>query len=152
MSKIALIPALVFFLISPGRCTGNHKISPEQKQKLIQLRQEVSDDLTGNILPYWTDRMVDNENGGFYGRIDGNEKVYPQAEKGGILNARILWTYSSAYRVLGDTGYLRIATRARDYILAHFIDRESGGAFMSVNTDGTPGNTRKQVYTNAFFI
>ena len=152
MSKIVLIPALVLFLISPARCTGNHKITPEQKQKLIQLRQEVSDDLTGNILPYWTNRMVDNENGGFYGRIDGNEKVYPQSEKGGILNARILWTYSSAYRVLGDTSYLRIATRARDYILAYFIDRESGGAFMSVNADGTPGNTRKQVYTNAFFI
>ena len=152
MSKIVLIPALVIFLISPARCTNNQKITPEQKQKLIQLREEVSEDLTGNILPYWTNRMVDNENGGFYGRIDGNEKVYPQSEKGGILNARILWTYSSAYRVLGDTSYLRIATRARDYILAHFIDRESGGAFMSVNADGTPGNTRKQVYTNAFFI
>ncbi len=152
MSKIVLIPALVLFLISPERCTDNQKMTPEQKQKLIQLRQEVSDDLTGNILPYWTNLMVDNENGGFYGRIDGNEKIYPQAEKGGILNARILWTYSSAYRVMGDTSYLRIATRARDYILDHFIDRESGGAFMSVNADGTPGNTRKQVYTNAFFI
>lgn len=152
MSKIVLIPALFLFLLSPANCTGNRKITPEQKQKLIQLKKEVTDDLEGNILPYWTKNMVDNENGGFYGRIDGNEKVYPQAEKGGILNARILWTYSSAYRVLGDTSYLRIATRARDYILAHFIDRESGGAFMSVNADGTPGNTRKQVYTNAFFI
>ena len=39
-----------------------------------------------------------------------------------------------------------------DYILAHFIDREYGGAYLSLKADGTPSNTRKQVYTNAFFI
>ena len=74
--------------------------------------------------------MVDNVNGGFYGRIDRNDKVYPEAEKGGILNARILWTYSSAYRVIGDSSYLRLATRARDYILTHFIDSQYGGAYQ----------------------
>ena len=76
--------------------------------------------------------MVDNVNGGFYGRIDRNDKVYPEAEKGGILNARILWTYSSAYRVLGDTSYLRMAKRAKDYILTHFIDSQFGGAFRAL--------------------
>jgi mannobiose 2-epimerase len=96
--------------------------------------------------------MVDNINGGFYGRIDRNDKVYPEAEKGGILNARILWTYSSAYRVTGDTSYLRLAERAKDYILAHFIDSQYGGAFRSLTADGTPSDTRKQLYTNAFFI
>jgi mannobiose 2-epimerase len=96
--------------------------------------------------------MVDLRNGGFYGRIDGNEKVYPEAEKGGILNARILWTYSAAYRIYKDTSYLRLATRARDYILAHFIDRQFGGAYRSVNAKGEPADTRKQIYTNSFFI
>lgn len=152
MLKALILSALVLTVSASGGCREKHAMTPGQKQKLYQLRREVSDNLTGNILPWWTSRMVDNENGGFYGRIDGNEKVYPQAEKGGILNARILWTYSSAYRVLGDTSCLRIARRAYDYIMAHFIDRENGGAYMSVNFDGTPGNTRKQVYTNAFFI
>jgi len=143
---------LVFLLSNSVYCQDHSKITPEQKQKLERLKKEVSADLTKNILPYWTTRMVDNLNGGFYGRIDGNDKVYPEAEKGGILNARILWTYSSAYRVLGDTSYLRIAKRAYDYIIAHFIDREHGGAYLSLKADGTPSNTRKQVYTNAFFI
>jgi len=143
---------LVFSLSNTSYCQENKKITPEQKQKLEQLKKEVSDDLSKNILPYWTTRMVDNLNGGFYGRIDGNNKVYSEAEKGGILNARILWTYSSAYRVLGDTSSLRIAKRACDYILAHFIDKVYGGAYLSLKADGTPSNTRKQVYTNAFFI
>lgn len=152
MFRTLILSALILMIAGPGGCLEKPTLKPGQKQKLIQLRGEVSDNLTGNILPWWSSRMIDSENGGFYGRIDGNEKVYPRAEKGGILNARILWTYSSAYRVLNDTSCLRIAKRAYDYISAHFIDREYGGAYMSVNYDGTPGNTRKQVYTNAFFI
>jgi mannobiose 2-epimerase len=143
---------LVFFLSNSSDCQENKKITPEQKQKLEQLKKEVTENLAGNILPYWSAKMVDNVNGGFYGRIDGNDKVYPEAEKGGILNARILWTYSSAYRVTGDTSYLRLAKRAKDYILAHFIDSQFGGAFRSLKADGAPSDTRKQLYTNAFFI
>jgi cellobiose epimerase len=143
---------LVFIISNSGDCQDNKKITAGQEQKLKQLKKEVTGDLTRNILPYWSAKMVDNVNGGFYGRIDGNDKVYPEAEKGGILNARILWTYSSAYRVMGDTSYLRLAKRAKDYILAHFIDSQYGGAYMSLKADGTPSNTRKHVYTNAFFI
>ncbi len=128
----------------------DQKADPEAKMK--QLKTEVSANLTRNLLPYWSRNMVDKINGGFYGRIDGNEKVYPDEEKGGILNARILWTYSSAYRIFKDTSYLRLATRAKDYILAHFIDKQYGGAYRSVNSKGEPADTRKQTYTQTFFI
>lgn len=37
--------------------------------------------LTNNILHFWLDRMVDNEQGGFYGRIDGNDHVVADAER-----------------------------------------------------------------------
>ncbi len=124
----------------------------DQEQRMKQLKKEVSADLTGNLLPYWSKNMVDNVNGGFYGRIDGNEKVYPDEDKGGILNARILWTYSSAYRIYKDTAYLRLANRAKDYIMAHFIDKQYGGAYRSVNAKGEPSDTRKQTYTQTFFI
>jgi mannobiose 2-epimerase len=124
----------------------------EQKGKLEKLKKEVHDDLTKGILPYWSLKMPDEINGGFYGRIDANDKVYPDADKGGILNARILWTYSAAYRVLKDTSYLRLAKRAKDYLLSHFIDHQYGGAYRSLKSDGTPSDTRKQLYTNAFFI
>ena len=64
------------------------------------LKQEVECILKENILPYWIEKMEDHERGGFYGRITGNEILVPEAEKGEILNARILWTFSAAYRVL----------------------------------------------------
>lgn len=139
-------------LSNPGSCQDHKKITPEQKQKLEQLKKEVTEEFTKNILPFWSDKMTDKVNGGFYGRIDGKNQVYPETEKGGILNARILWTFSSAYRVIGDTSYLRVAKRAKDYIIAHFIDSQYGGAYMSLKADGSPSNTRKHIYTNAFFI
>ena len=90
---------------------------------LEQLKKEMQDVLKQNILQFWIDKMVDHENGGFYGRIDGQEVLHPEAEKGAILNARILWTFSAAYRVLGKQEYLEIATYAKDYFVEHFIDQ-----------------------------
>ena len=144
------MPYLLTATLNSSADRSDKKTDPEQKMQ--QLKKEVSANLTGNLLPYWSKNMVDNVNGGFYGRIDGNDKVYPDEDKGGILNARILWTYSSAYRIYKDTAYLRLATRAKDYIMAHFIDRQYGGAYRSVNSKGEPSDTRKQTYTQSFFI
>ena len=40
----------------------------------------------GNILPFWLEKTIDRENGGFYGRIDGHGVLHKEAEKGAILN------------------------------------------------------------------
>jgi mannobiose 2-epimerase len=128
------------------------KVNADPKPRLNQLKNDVFINLTKNILPYWSTRMVDTVNGGFYGRINSDDQVFPNEDKGGILNARILWTYSSAYRILKDTAYLRLANRSKEYIMAHFIDKKYGGTYRSVKSDGKPSDTRKQIYTQSFFI
>ena len=110
------------------------------------------DVLENNILRLWLDKMQDTENGGFYGRMDGHMLLYPEAEKGAILNARILWSFSAAYRVLGNQEYLDAATRAKDYIIEHFVDKEYGGVYWSVDYKGTPLDTKKQFYAIGFAI
>lgn len=116
------------------------------------MKQEVQDVLQTNILPFWLDKMIDRENRGFYGRIDGHGVLHPDAEKGAILNARILWTFSAAYRVLKRPEYLAAATRAKDYILEHFYDKEFGGIYWSLNCLGRPKDTKKQFYAIGFAI
>ena len=116
------------------------------------MSREMQDVLQQNILCFWLDKMQDRENGGFYGRIDGSEKLHPEAEKGAILNARILWSFSAAYRVLGNPEYLEAATRAKEYIIDHFIDKEYGGVFWSVDYKGQPLDTKKQFYAIGFAI
>ena len=118
------------------------------KQKF---KQELKAELTNNILPYWINKMQDSR-GGFYGRRTGMEVLDENAPKGAILNARILWAFSSSYRSFGDAVYLETATRAKNYLVENFIDKEYGGVFWSLNYDGTPLDTKKQFYALGFTI
>jgi len=152
MKKISSALISVILIASLTGCSHKKEHTIKQKENLIQLKKEISDNLTQNLLPYWSTKMIDTVNGGFYGRVDSKEQVHPDADKGGILNARILWTFSSAFRVLRDSSYLRLAVSSKDYILKHFIDKEYGGAFMTVKSNGEPSDTRKQVLTQSYFI
>jgi len=116
-----------------------------------KLRAEMLETLTKNILPFWLN-FQDKENGGFYGQMTGEGVLVPEASKGAILNARILWSFSAAYRVLHKPEYLKAATRAKDYILNHFIDPLYGGIFWELDYKGNPIDTKKQFYAIGFAI
>jgi len=116
------------------------------------LKKEMKQCLENNILRYWIDKVTDKEHGGYYGRVDGHDHVHPEAEKGAILNGRILWAFSAAYRVMKNKEYLDAATRAKDYILNHFIDKEYGGVYWSLDCEGKPLDTKKQTYAIGFVI
>ena len=118
----------------------------------IDFKQEMLHELEGNILAFWRDKMTDQVHGGFLGRIDGNGVAHPEAEKGAMLNACILWAFSAAYRVTRTLEWLSTATRAKDYFVSHFIDKECGGVYWSLNPDGTPKDTKKQTQAIGFAI
>ena len=119
---------------------------------VVLLKNEVLDELTRNILPFWMTNMKDRERGGYYGRMTGGNELVKDAPKGGILNARILWTFSSAALHLRSAAYLAEAKRAKDYIFRHFFDDQYGGTYWMLHADGTPADTKKQIYSQAFFI
>jgi len=152
MKKYLLVATAILISVSLNSAVKESGLKEDPKARMIQLKNEVSANLTRNLLPFWSTKMVDYKNGGYFGRINGDNQVFPKEDKGGILNARILWTYSSAYRIYKDTAYLRLAARSKDYIMAHFIDKEFGGAYRSVKSTGEPSDTRKQTYTQSFFI
>ena len=116
------------------------------------MRKEMEEELTANILPFWMNRMTDEANGGFYGRITGTGILMPETEKGAVLNARILWTFSAAYRLLKKEEYLSAAMRAKRYVIDHFYDREFGGVYWSLDCEGRPLDTKKQIYAIGFAI
>lgn len=118
----------------------------------IDFKQEMLHELEGNILAFWRDKMTDQVHGGFLGRIDGNGVAHPEAEKGAMLNACILWAFSAVYRVTRTQEWLSTATRAKDYFVSHFIDKECGGVYWSLNPDGTPKDTKKQTQAIGFAI
>ena len=52
--------------------------------EISKMKSEMQDVLQKNILRFWLDKMIDHENGGFYGRMDGQGILHPEAEKGAI--------------------------------------------------------------------
>lgn len=104
------------------------------------------------ILDFWKENALDEVNGGFVGQMDRNGVVNTDAPKGGILNARILWSFSAAFRHCGDEEHRKLATRAFAYLMEHFRDEEYGGVYWSVDKAGNPLSTRKQIYALAFAL
>jgi mannobiose 2-epimerase len=113
-------------------------------------KQEIQTELT-RILSFWEAHSLDPINGGFIGKMDFEGTVNPGAEKGGVLNARILWTFSAAFNA-GSGESIEIAHRAYHYINQHFRDQIYGGVYWSVDAQGKPLSTRKQIYGLAFTI
>ncbi len=84
--------------------------------------------------------------------MTGDGRLVKDADKGAILNARLLWTFSAAYRVLGKQEYLDAASRAYNYFIDHFIDHEYGGVYWSVDCNGNALDTKKQFYAIGFAV
>ncbi|MCR4602830.1 MAG: AGE family epimerase/isomerase [Prevotella sp.] len=115
------------------------------------LRTETEQDLRQNILPFWMEKAV-SPAGGFYGTVARDGKALDNAPRGAVLNARILWTFSRAYRHYGLESYKEMANRAADYLTTYFVDKKYGGVFWSVDSDGAISDATKQTYASAFAI
>jgi len=117
-------------------------------QKMKQTAREM---LEGNIIPFWKG-LRDEEYGGFYGFMDIDLNLDKKANKGCILNSRILWFFSEAARVLERVDLLKDAQHAYRFLIDHCIDKENGGIFWSVTYDGFPDEEIKHTYNQAFAI
>ncbi|KAF2328880.1 AGE family epimerase/isomerase [Flavobacterium ginsenosidimutans] len=115
------------------------------------LKSELTAELD-SILNYWSERTIDDQNGGFVGQIDFNDHLIANAEKGSVLNARILWTFSASYQTTKNENHKKLAKRAFEFLAAYFYDTQFGGLFWSINEDKTPKDTKNQIYALAFAI
>ena len=114
------------------------------------LTAEIRNHLEQKILPFWQN-LKDDTYGGFYGYMDNHLILNRTADKGCILNSRILWTFSEAARLLNRDQYFPYARQAYDF-LARFTDPDHGGVYWSVTYDGQPADTTKHTYCQAFAI
>ena len=117
---------------------------------LQELAGRAERELRGNILPFWLKYTRDTKRGGFYGLIDGDMTVHKNEPRGALLTSRILWTFSTAYRVYRDPQYLEMAQWAYRDLVDKFQDREFGGLYWTISADGKPQDTRKQIYGQVF--
>ena len=115
------------------------------------LASHIKKELTEDILKKKSKKICKGDTG-FYGRISGEEVIDPEAPVGAIMTSRILWTFSNAFRLFRREEYKTMAMQAKSLIINNFYDVEQGGIYWSINPDGTPLDTKKQIYAIAFCI
>ncbi len=114
------------------------------------------------LTEWWIRHSVDGLNGGFFGAIDSQNIAQADANKGIVLNCRLLWFFSRVarfMRALPDGQYHSTATqcaamadRAYDYLRRHFRDQVHGGVFWELRAQGHVENQAKQSYAQCFYI
>ena len=117
----------------------------------LEMRSEVIRHLTKDIIPFWKS-LRDNENGGYTGYLGYDLRPDRKAVKGCILNSRITWFFANAYTLLKDISLLEEASHGFEFLKNACWDKKNGGVYWSVNYDGTPAETLKHTYNQAFSI
>lgn len=105
-----------------------------------------------SIAKWWIEHTLDNKRGGFYGAVDHQNLAIENANKGVILNTRILWFFSEAASHYGNDQYRKIAKRAYDYLIDNFDDKVNGGVKWELDSFGETVSAKKQTYAQAFAI
>jgi mannobiose 2-epimerase len=120
--------------------------------EIAEFRSQIESEWRNNIAPFWLQRAPDQKHGGFHGWITNDLQIDEQAEKGIILNSRIMWTFSRAHRLYQEPAFQQTAKRAYDYLTQHFLDPQAGGVYWTVDYSGKPVDKRKRVYAQAFAL
>lgn len=113
--------------------------------------QEIKKELIEHIIPFWRN-LRDDQWGGYYGFVGHDLTLDKKADKGCILNSRITWFFSNAYTLLKDPALLEEAKHGYEFMRDFCIDRVNGGIFWSMTYDGSPSDTTKHTYNQAFCI
>lgn len=98
------------------------------------LVKEAKEVLEWDILKFWS--TMQDPQGGFFGDLGSDGEPDREAPRNLQLNARILWAYSTAYRIFGKKEYLMPAVFANDYFLKNFVDHKYGGVYATVDKNG----------------
>jgi len=120
--------------------------------EITEFRDQVEAEWRDHIAPFWLRYSLDEKYGGFRGWITNDLKIDEQAEKGIILNSRILWTFSRALKLYQVDEFQRVAKRAHAYLVEHFIDPRAGGVYWTLDYSGKPADKKKRVYAQAFAL
>ncbi len=115
------------------------------------LKKTMRDELL-SVLNYWIDNSCDKKYGGFVGARDHWNRLIPGAEKGSVLNSRILWSFSAACNFTKNPRFSDMAGRAYNYLINYFVDHLYGGLYWALDETGKVTNPRKQIYAQGFGI
>jgi mannobiose 2-epimerase len=116
------------------------------------LAAEFRDNLQQGILKFWIDHAIDREHGGMIGWLDRQGKPILPGTKSLVQQARIVWTFSAAYRQFPEPIYKDVATHTLKFLREKMLDPRFGGFYWLVDRDGRIMDVKKHLYGESFAI
>lgn len=114
-------------------------------------KKVLESEVNENILSFWL-KLQDQQHGGFYCYADFNGKVDASHPKSVLLHSRILWAFSSAYRLLKHEEYADAARHAFEFITHQAMDPVNGGVYWMLDHEGLVIDSQKHIYNQGFVI
>jgi mannobiose 2-epimerase len=151
MLRFPIVIALLAYLVTGAHASAS-SLSASDRSALETMRAQAQCDLTSDILPFWTRETLDPKFGGFNTVVDRYGK--PTSDiKYVIMQARMIWTLSAAWEFgIHNERYKSLAANGVKFMTQKMWDPKYGGFYMSVKRDGTPDDTRKEIYAQEFAL
>lgn len=120
-------------------------------EEVASARRECENHLTKELLPFWTTRFIDRENGGFITHFDEKGNDTGEDEKSLIAQARCLYTISSAHRAgYGGGSYREMAAHGAAFMIEKMWDKDHGGFYWMMDRKGNVKIDKKIIYGQSF--
>lgn len=125
-----------------------------QKPPVAEYAAKVKRNLDTNIVPFWTKRSIDRENGGYAINFDAEGKPNGKTEKMIVTQARMVWLFSRLAREGHDRdANLQRAAHGYRFLRDKMWDKTNGGFYWEVDATGNkhlmPG---KHLYGESFAL
>ncbi len=123
------------------------------KSQIQDYKQECENHLNNELLPFWFDRALDTNNGGFITHFDKDGLDTGEDEKSMLGQARSIYVFSSAYR----NGYKAeqsadFARNGVDFLIEKMWDSVHGGFYWLTDRKGNVKIDEKILYGQSFAI
>ena len=149
-----LIGLLLNIGVQVSIAQNRSSLNPEQITALKNVRNDLSDHLTKELIPFWTKNSIDKKYGGYFTCFDKDGQLYaPDSSKYLNTQARLIWSFSTFYKMYPENkSYLQAAKQGVDFFIDHFWDKKNAGWYWKVARNGDFVDNGKVVYGQSFAI
>ena len=124
-----------------------------KKERINELRDFYYDHLMNNVVPYWMQSdLIDEQNGGFITSVDREGKSYND-DKSVWFQGRCLWTFSKLCNVYGEKAeWGKAADLGAEFIKKYCIDQTDGRMYFTVTKEGKDLRKRRYFFSESFLV
>ncbi|AEE17482.1 AGE family epimerase/isomerase [Treponema brennaborense] len=120
-----------------------------------EYKKELSGILRDKLIPFWLERAVDSQFGGYLTSFDENGELFGELEKNIVTQSRMVWGFSNLIpfaREQDKATMKEAAAQGARFLTERFWDPEFGGFYWLLNRDASVRDPAKLTYGQSFAI